>query len=199
MDVKNQNPKLDWLDYALRARADAEPRGGLEQRVLARLASEPIESSFAWWKLMTTAVAVIVIAVLLIVAHRAESKRELAVKSPAFATTSPKVQESLPRPDTSASAKSAKNQSEHRNAACCIPANKRGSRHSVQEPPMLATFPAPRPETTEERLMARLAARRGSFDIASITNDSRSMKELTIPKLNIEPLEGTPADDAPRK
>lgn len=202
MDVEKREPKMDWLDAALRARNDAGPRAGLEERVLARLASEPIESSFQWWKVATAAAAVIVVAIALIVMHRAESKGELAAKSPESATSSQKVQQSSSPPATIASVKSAENQSvvRHGDAGFCVPAKKRGIRHSAQQHlPMLTTFPAPRPETAEERLIARLAARHGSFDIASITNDFRSTKELTIPKLNIEPLEGTPADDAPRK
>src|SRR5690348_683989 len=45
MDAENRSDQQknfdQWLDSALRARMDAEPRIGLEERVLARLASQP--------------------------------------------------------------------------------------------------------------------------------------------------------------
>jgi hypothetical protein len=60
----------------------------------------------------------------------------------------------------------------------------------------LATFPAPQPETSEERLLARLAAQRGSFVVASLSTDLVPLKVLPVPEFTIRPLEEAPEDDA---
>ena len=65
--------------------------------------------------------------------------------------------------------------------------------------PKLATFPAPRPETREEHMLARLAARQGSYDLANASPDIVPLKDLSVPELKIEPMEGTPPDNTPQK
>jgi hypothetical protein len=64
--------------------------------------------------------------------------------------------------------------------------------------PKLATFPAPRPETAEEHMLLRLAARRGSYDLAEASTDS-ALSDLSVPEINIDPMEGTPPDNTPRE
>jgi hypothetical protein len=59
----------------------------------------------------------------------------------------------------------------------------------------LATFPAPTPETDQERMLARLAAQRGSFELAREAPDP-AIKDLQLKELAVEPLEGTPPDIA---
>src|SRR5438309_8343821 len=82
MDAENRMPSQEdcdrWLDTALRARADAEPRAGLENRVLARLRAEPEPRRFAWWALPIAAVAVLVIAVVLVSLYRSQQERTIA-------------------------------------------------------------------------------------------------------------------------
>src|SRR5205807_214729 len=65
--------------------------------------------------------------------------------------------------------------------------------------PKLAAFPAPRPETAEERMLLRLAARRGSYDLASSSTDAAPLKDLSVPEIKIDPMEGTPPDNTPRE
>ena len=62
-----------------------------------------------------------------------------------------------------------------------------------------ATFPAPRPETAQERMLVRLMARRGSYDLANASPEMVPLKDLSIPELKIEPMEGTPSDEAPEE
>ena len=60
----NQQKNFDqWLDSALRARTDAEPRLGLEERVLARLESAPQRTRVSWWPLFAFAAAAMVIVI----------------------------------------------------------------------------------------------------------------------------------------
>ena len=96
-----------------------------------------------------------------------------------------------------------------RDAACCVSARMQARntpRAIVTQPavrpkperlPKLARFPAPRPETTQELLLARLATQ-PDVQVASISNDAVPLKELSIPELKIDPMEGTPPDDVHR-
>src|SRR6185437_16093255 len=67
-----------WLDAALSARmgAQAEPQPGLEERVLARLATEPKRNPVLTWRLAFAAVAaaVLISAALLLVRTSAPEK-----------------------------------------------------------------------------------------------------------------------------
>jgi hypothetical protein len=65
--------------------------------------------------------------------------------------------------------------------------------------PRLATFPAPRAETAEEHMLLRLAARRGSYDLANVSTDSAPLRDLSVPEIKIDPMEGTPPDNTPRE
>ena len=186
-----------WLDMALRARADVEPRLGLENRVLARLAADSQRSRSAWWALpVTTAVALVITALLVGLYHRPPART---------------VADEQQRPLTS-------HHSSPRTVAQVNPAtvvNKLGGHHHFpaattvvvndasgkeREPlPKLATFPAPRPETPEERMLLRLAARRGSYDLAASSSDAAPLKDLLVQEINIDPMEGTPPDNTPRE
>src|SRR5690349_14484588 len=149
MDTKNQSPEFEnidrWLDIALRERANAEPRSGLEERVLTRLASQPKRRTILWWPAMTAAAVVFVIAVTLAVIYpRRQASRETPAQSPQSPVAS------------------------SRDAVCCVSTKMAAStitHRAVPRPtvhvepeslPKLATFPAPRPETAEERLLARV-------------------------------------------
>ena len=193
MDAENRKAQFEdldrWLDIALRERANAEPRGGLEQRVLARLASDR-PKKFARWLVWAAAVATLVITFALAVLHPRRQEPTMASR-----------QEPAPVLD----------ETRHgRDAACCVSARMQARntpRAIVTQPavrpkperlPKLGTFPAPRPETTQELLLARLAAQPDAVQVASISNDAVPLKELSIPELKIDPMEGTPPDDAGR-
>ncbi|HVH87153.1 MAG TPA: hypothetical protein VM912_10530, partial [Terriglobales bacterium] len=97
MDAESKNVQQEnfdrWLDAALHARADAEPRMGLEDRVLARLAADP-PRKFVWWPASALAAAVaglvITIAIVLlqirqpeqtIADHKVQQPNSIAVNS----------------------------------------------------------------------------------------------------------------------
>lgn len=67
-----------------------------------------------------------------------------------------------------------------------------------QNLPKLASFPAPRAETTQERLLARLAEQPEAAEMASFSDNEMPLNELSIPELKVSPIEGTPPDDVPR-
>lgn len=198
MDAENRKPESEdldrWLDVVLRERANAEPRGGLEERVLARLSAEP-PRRIIWWPAVAAVSALLVVVIALVVIHPRRQEPVIANKHyPAISDKS----------------------SGGRDATCCVSTamSARSTTHAAVRPlrkhrrpespaasdslPKLATFPAPRAATTEERLLAQLATRQGSYEIANISNDVR-LRDLSIPELRIEPMEGTPPDNAPQE
>ena len=215
MDAANRNSQFEdmdrWLDRALGERANAEPRNGLEARVLARLAAEP-PNRLAWWPVMAPVAAVVVIAIALGAMYPREKQQVWQ-------------QPRRPSPETSLPATGAAKQGtgstaariiSHRETACCIAMkttpitkSREAARSSLDlrpavrtgpEPlPKLATFPAPRPETAEERMLGRLAARRGSYDLANASSDMVPLKDLSVAELKIQPMEGTPLDNTSQK
>ena len=193
MDDNNaKNPDRNterWLDAALSARmgAQAEPQPGLEERVLARLATEPKRNPVLTWRLAFAAVAaaVLISAALLLVRTSAPEKPSSAGTSrpqanpEQIAKVQPQV---MPR------------RPERVNRRRVIVAARRSNAIRPKETaPKLATFPAPTPETDQERMLARLAARRGAFELASESPDA-GIKDLQVKELAVEPMEGTPPD-----
>jgi len=219
MDAKNQRPEFEdidrWLNFALRERASAEPRSGLEERVLARLAAEP-QPRAAWWPVMAAATAVLVIAATLATMHLGSRERIIANAQP-----HPTVLHETPAQANSATPDKGPASTQPRittggDAACCVSArmpaitrSREAARSSLksrpavdpegEQLPKLATFPAPRPETAEERMLARVAARRGSFDVANVSPDLLPLKDLSVPEFKIHPMEEPPPEDTPQE
>jgi hypothetical protein len=204
MDAENGKPQFEdidrWLDLALRERANAEPRNGLEERVLGRLASQTKRRRIVWWPVMTAVAVVFVIALTLVVMYPRRQEKIIANRQQRLAALreTPAQTNTVTRnqPTNSTQARSAKmlaSTTKHRAV----------SRPTVRvEPealPKLATFPAPRPETAEERLLARVAARRGSFDVADVSTDQLLLKDLSVPEFKIHPMEEPPPEDTPQE
>jgi hypothetical protein len=211
MDADNRNPQFEdidhWLDRALRDRANVEPRSGLEERVLARLASRPLQR-FAWWQTWAIVAAVLIVAVTLAIIY---PRKQQVVNGNWPAMSSPELGSQVNKlsphqePSTAPLARG-----HRRDRACCVSSralakNTLGSKATLRaaqtkpEPlPKLATFPAPRPETTQERLLAQLAVQSSIVEAASVSSGAMPLKELSIPELKIDPMEGTPPDKSPQ-
>jgi hypothetical protein len=176
-----------WLDAALQARLGAEPRPGLEQRVLARLNVEPSHKAIVWWPALVAVAAALVISVALVLLHSPQKTSESAHTHVATGiTATPDREPSLP-------ASVARVQPAH-NAK---PRVTRASRHMNMEQerlPKLATFPATTPATDQERMLAALAIRRNSFEVAGDSPSIAPLKDLHIRELDVPLLEGTPPD-----
>ena len=204
MDADNRKPQFEdidrWLDSALRERANAEPRGGLEERVLTRLAAEPAKR-MAWWPVTAAVAAVVVIAIALVVIFPRRQERIVGngQQSP-MASPETRVQANPRTPDKVSKPTQARVPT--RMLAHRTPQGSDQSSAGRVEPeplPKLATFPAPRPETAEERMLARLAARRGSLDVASVSTDQLPLKDLSVPEFKIHPMEEPPSEDTPQE
>ena len=72
MGAENRKPESEdldrWLDLALRERANAEPRAGLEDRVLARLATEP-PRTIIWWPAVAAVAVLLVVVITFVMIH----------------------------------------------------------------------------------------------------------------------------------
>jgi len=201
MDAEKRKSELEnidhWLDLALRERAHAEPRSGLEERVLRRLATEPAQPQFAWWPVWAAAAAIAVIVVTLALLR--PNRQEQVANGQQNATGLPNA-----RTETTKITPNQRSNTERQ-----VPSGRDAAERNPQGPaiqpripaqaeplPKLATFPAARPETTQERLLARLAGQLNAVEMAGISNDSMPLKELSIPELKLDPMEGTPPDDS---
>lgn len=192
-DKKTRDPDRNaeqWLDAALDARmgASAEPRPGLEERVLARLASEPERKPTYWWALAFIGVAaalLIAAAVLIVRPHAPERPSTARTGEPAASSPAQVVANKPPV---------VVRKSEHGNPRHALVATNRFRLARRKEiTPKLATFPATSPETDQERMLARLWARDGTFEVASESPDL-TVKDLQVKELAVEPMEGTPPD-----
>ena len=199
----NQQPDLGrWLDRALRARVEAEPRMGLEDRVLARLASEPQPKVFTWRPVLGAIAGVVAIAFVLTILRPDEPRRNLANGIPQPAKLSQSAgNEASSRAPRAALAGNIEQQKQSPVAARKdlrlggMPSSRtalasRTIKHG--QLPKLAAFPAQRPETTEERMLARLAAQGGHFDVAEL-------QDVSVPQFRVQPMEETPSDDTPQE
>jgi hypothetical protein len=202
MDAENrsvQQKHLDqWLDAALRARFDAEPNTGLEQRILSRLVLEPTRKQFVFWPAFA-AIAVLLVVGFGIVLMRTGTftptvvTRNDRTQNPADGNRQPAIQAKLvPREAEQQRARHARGKA----TRCCAVLASRSLKNS-KSLPKLAIFPTPRPETEQEHLLFRLAAQQGSLETASLSPDL-PIRELSVPELKIGPMEGTPPDNPPQ-
>jgi hypothetical protein len=203
MDAENRNQQkaeLDrWMDAALRARADVEPRMGLEERVLARLATEPPSKVRAWrWPALVGAAAILAIALALLFSH--SSRGTPAMLSGRHAPSGERIDSYSVQVNATASQQEPGRVHNHLRVGRSTPV-RNASAVSIQKEalPKLATFPTPRPETAEERMLARLAARRGSYELALLSTDLVPLKLLPVPEFTIQPLEQAPVDETPQE
>lgn len=198
MDVnKKQLPDQDldgWLDAALRARAEAEPRMGLEDRILARLAIESARKSFPWRPMFAVVAAGFVVAITMVVFYLGIPKRDVVSVAPRARAT----REAIQSADTQADRATERADAARRKMRD-LPIRHVSQHVHQQGLPRLATFPSPSPQTDQERVLARLAARRGAYDVAAASDDMVPLKDLSVPKLNIQPMEGSPPDDTPQE
>src|SRR5437763_507324 len=145
MKLRNEDRLDRWLDSALNEHGKAEPRAGLEARVLANLAAMPTEHRARnWWPLaVTTAIAIASLALWLVQdgrrpEHRAPHGTAGAAQVAGQASAAPRVPDGgLPMAQGAAS-----------------PASSR-SKHTVQgrTQPKLKQFPAARPLSEQEQLL----------------------------------------------
>ena len=203
---KSGNGDFDhWLDEALRARVEVEPRMGLEDRVLARIAGER-RTGFRWWPAAAIAATVSVIALAAALLRPNPPDLTIAnaeIQLPHSAAVETRSAQAKPAANRNTMPVGSHSGSTSKNKACCARANGVVSgRPETEHLPKLATFPALRPATAEERMLAQLAtqltAQQQFSEIANLSIDA-APKDLSIRELNVEPLETAPADSSPQQ
>jgi hypothetical protein len=207
MDAENRPEEQrnfdQWLDSALQARLSAEPRLGIEERVLARLVLQP-QRTFDWRPLLAMAsAAVLAIAIAIALLHPSQlqrtTNRSAQAITPATVDSASLNARSLP-PRESIRKRPHAVPSVSKDRSCCGSTRLVARAQSEGHLPKLASFPMAHPETDEERMLAQLAAQLSAqqqfSDVARLSVGSPP-KDLSIKELIIEPLE-TPTNSSPQ-
>jgi len=134
----------DWLDAALKPRGAAEPRSGLENRILARLRDESAQKpASAWtWRLLWVGLAAMLVIGAWFVAQRPEPSRQVAAV-PAKLNTAPTPQSEKRGAGTLPSLQHTRSLN---------PRHKLGEANPAV--PKLEEFPSPQPLSEQEEILA---------------------------------------------
>ena len=150
MANRNQDDLDRALDAAL-AKYAAEPRSGLEERVLANLRAETArESVRAWWQwsVLAALAAAAVIAVALSWRTGSHRATPVAVTTPATQAASTQVARSGEQSGVRKLGREAGKTPKHHAAAATV----------AVEPPKLDQFPSPQPLSEQEKLLRAFVA-----------------------------------------
>ena len=174
--------ETDFVDQLLRASlagyAAEQPRAGLEQRILTRLAEKP--ESPAWWTWRWLPVGALALAAMLAAALLLFPGRETTRVAPPPSAAPPDVT-SAPSPAAPA-------------VASAHPATPRaGAPRTTVAPARAAQFPTPGSLTEEERLLMRyLEASPREVLVASVRSEGPlldlQVQDVKVPILELKPL-----------
>ena len=193
----NENPKApnteELLDRALEHYRAAEPRPGLEQRVLAELEAAPAKKT-DWnrWLLPLTASVLAAALLFALLIDRPgqptkittpEQIAESRPAEPAPVVPSEEVLPAVPKPVPATATASVK--------AVRKPAPRPAVRAAAQ-PPRLSTFPTPRPLSEQERLLLGLVQSANKGGSLAFFVKNRKKERLTVSAISIRPLEIRP-------
>lgn len=165
------------LNDALREVREAEPRMGLEGRVLAGVRAGAEEWRFAWWKWASVAAAVVVI--VLVVAVRRGSKVDVVRKAPVVVVPSERVE------SAKGSSKSSKDTNQVR-AVAVKPPRKRAAEKNVVAAVEKKPFPTPAPLNEQEKALMLLA--RNNPGVLRSVGEERNTDSIAIPKIEIKEI-----------
>jgi hypothetical protein len=191
----------EWLTRALHARSKTEARTGLEERILARLASEmkhQPQSASRWRWMPGLAVALGLMLVILVGRaflhvrphtqnERVKTTQPEAMQPRDFASAAQRIQASKAQSDA---AKNLLRRANTRNSTSPVVAK-------ADRLPRLDKFPAEAPATEQEKLMAELQRRQFTASLAQYARDFREVKDLVIENNSIPPLSPETADQRP--
>ncbi len=168
-----------WMEAALRRSAEAEPRPGLEQRILAQLAAAEQESAQApWWRppglrWAVPAVAAAIVLLLVLVLPRHGSK----TPTPTMTTNKQTLPSSPPTAaaTTNGSAATTARNSPQRTRR--IQRKPQPAMVVAQRAPRLEQFPTPGPLSDQEQLLLRYMQRTPATEIAAVVAENRRFEE----------------------
>jgi len=188
-DKRDERFVDELLDSALAQYAEAEPRPGLEARLLARLRSEPEPAAFGWrWLPMAAAAAVILAAALYFAGSRESRPPEVAVQpQPAVA---PRV---IEPPLTAPVAQQASNPVANRAAATqpfAAGASLRAAATRASISARRQEFFQPTPVSEQEAALMRFVRQTPAEELLALARQSRTgpIPDLRVDALDIPPL-----------
>ncbi len=181
MEPENQEPLVEqWLDTGLKRYGEAEPRLGLEGRILARLRTEQARRaspSWQWWPPLAAIVIVAAVALPLLtrkpIPTRSVPVATYSVETGSAALRQPTV--GFRRPDTTAQLQGRR---------------KRIQRQIAPAPakPLPEQFPLPRPLSPQEELLLAYVEQVPAEEVAVAADRTRRASDLQIDDLEIAPL-----------
>jgi hypothetical protein len=151
---KHEKIANQWLDAALKQYGKAEPRAGLEGRMLASLRAEkerPVERR-SWWPAVVAVAAIVVVGGVIFLGreHLGANKEIATVQAPVVHQPQSSVtSEHKPTMKIISVAPETRKSARHRQSV-----------HVVETEPRLEQFPAPRPLSEQERMLARYVEER---------------------------------------
>ena len=142
---KKRTPLDDQLDAALAKYAAAEPRAGLEARILANLrAQQSVPSRMLSWRwAVTLTTALLIMTVLIWRAERHRLPNVVRQANPEHQTQPPVAKNTQ-----------AENDSSRTVSISSVRRKRHTQRTRAEAPPKLDQFPSPRPLTEQEKLLA---------------------------------------------
>jgi len=168
----------DLFDSALALYAQAEPRPGLEGRLLARLRSEPAPAAFGWrWMPVAAAAAVVLAAVLYFAGGRESRPPEVAVQP------QPAVAPQVTAPPTAPGAQRASAPPVRATVAKQVLAPRMPAEGA---PPRREQFFRPSALSEQEAALMRLVSQAPPDELRVLARQSRAEP---IPELRVEALD----------
>jgi hypothetical protein len=188
MDPVNRERDVDvdqWLESALSQHGKAEPRTGLENRVLANLKAERnrIASRRPWWWPLGAVAASVAIVAALWLGESSRKRNPGTVAETSTTTQREEVHEPAQPGPPSQIAHTARDVAQHRPAHWPI--------HDLagKRTPKLDQFPSRRNMSEGESLLARLLKEQSNKEALLESTPIREEVDLSIDSLEIRPLE----------
>ena len=189
-DPANRKNSVDeWLESALGQYSKAEPRAGLEVRILANLQAERrrmTQRQRWWWASAGTVAAAAAIALAVWLGHRSNSRspNEASLTAKRDTKSEPRTQVSpeVHPPTLPTQQKKDKEKNCVVTGLCPVQARRNGGAKHQSATPRLAQFPAPTPLSDQEKLLARYVEQfpQRAALIARAQTDLRQQTELEM-------------------
>ena len=184
------------LDAALAKYTAAEPRAGLEERVLANLRGEQVRvPDRAWWRWSAVAAVAVVIVVVLALSLRSDkASRPIVVNHPSTPTEAPRQRET----EIVSNA--------HRSGT--RPARPGTAREPAMQPsppevaiaraPKLEQFPSPQPLSEQERLLQNYVAQNPEQAVLLARARTEALRQDQLEEMNSFPTGDAAVDSEER-
>jgi hypothetical protein len=177
-----------WVTRALQARVNAEPRPGLEERILARLTTGDAQKEISTWKQWAAPAAALGTLVIVLAGYeffRETPNDETRAAHPAKTLLAPNAGGETHHRNLGPQTILAVRQKAPRSLAFTKSTTVQTTPNSL---PKLEHFPADTPPTEQEKHLSELARTRALGSLVQIAQNSAPLRDLEIKSNSIEPL-----------